>query len=401
MSKIEVTDWLIMVIALINARVLTPDEEIPRATVILEQGRIAAVGERLPPPAGAQIMDLDGLTLAPGFIDIHVHGGGGFSLMTEDGEEIRSYACWVVSRGVTAFLPTLVAVRRPQLERWLVTAASVGEEVPGGASPLGVYLEGPFVNPKRKASFPPEGLRPPDVSEFLAHVRASRGRLKLIALAPELAGARELIAVARDQGLVVSIGHSDATYEEALEGISLGVTHATHCFNAMRPFHHRDPGCLGAIFASPQVAAELIADGVHVHPGAMALLLRAKGHQRTILVTDSVAPAGLGPGTYSLAGRQIEVTSGLATLADGTLAGSVSTMDQMVRNLVRLGLASLQQALQMASLNPAAALGLEGGKGRIAPGFDADLVALDEGLEVAMTFVGGELAFGRPKGPAA
>jgi N-acetylglucosamine-6-phosphate deacetylase len=389
-----------MLRALLNARVLTPDEEIPRATVILEQGRIAAVGEDLPPPASAQIMDLAGLTLAPGFVDIHVHGGGGFSLMTEDVEEVRSYARWVVGKGVTAFLPTLAAAGRSQMERWLATAASVGERLPGSASPLGVYLEGPFVNPKRKASFPPEGLRPPDVSELLAHVRTARGRLRLIALAPELAGARELIAAARGQCLVVSIGHSDATYEEALEAISLGVTHATHCFNAMRPFHHRDPGCLAAIFASPQVAAELIADGVHVHPGAMALLLRAKGPQRTILVTDGVAPAGLGSGTYSLAGRQIEVTAGLATLADGTLAGSVSTMDQVVRNLVRLGLTTLQQALRMASLNPAAALGLESSKGRIAPGFDADLVALDEDLEVAMTFVGGDLAFCQPKGPA-
>jgi N-acetylglucosamine-6-phosphate deacetylase len=321
--------------------------------------------------------------------------------MSEDREEVRSYARWVVSKGVTAFLITLAAARRPQMERWLAVAASIGESVSGGAWPLGVHLEGPFVNPKRKAALPAEGLRPPDVGELLAHVRAAQGRLKLVTLAPELAGARELIAAARDQGVVVSIGHSDATYEEALEAISLGVTQATHCFNAMRPFHHRDPGCLGAIFVSPQVAAELIADGVHVHPGAMALLLRAEGPQRTILVTDGVAPAGLGPGAYSLADRQIEVTSGVSTLADGTIAGSVSTMDQMVRNLVRLGLASLQEALRMASLNPAAAVGLAGGKGRIAPGFDADLVALDEGLEVAMTFVGGKLAFCWPKGSAA
>jgi N-acetylglucosamine-6-phosphate deacetylase len=235
------------------------------------------------------------------------------------------------------------------------------------------------------------------VSEFLAHVRRARGRLKTIALAPELAGARELIVAAREQGLVASIGHSDATYEEALDAVSLGVTQATHCFNAMRPFHHRDPGCLGAVLASPQVAAELIADGVHVHPGAMALLLRAKGPQRTILVTDGVVPAGLAPGRYSPFGQQIEVAEQVATLADGSLAGSVATMDQMVRNLVRLGLASFQGALRMASLNAAAALGLEGSKGRIARGFDADLVALDEGLQVAMTFVGGELAFCRPK----
>jgi N-acetylglucosamine-6-phosphate deacetylase len=386
-----------MVIALVNVRVLTPDEEIPRAAVVLQEGRIAAVGEGLPPPAAAQVIDLAGLTLAPGFIDIHVHGGGGFSLMTEDSEEIRSYARWVVSKGVTAFLITLVAARRPQMERWLAVAASVGESVPGGAWPLGIYLEGPFLNPKRKGAIPADGLRPPDVSEFLAHVRTARGRLKTIALAPELTGARELIVAVREQGLVASIGHSDATYEEALDAISLGVTQATHCFNAMRPFHHRDPGCLGAVLASPQVAAELIADGVHVHPGAMALLLRAKGPQKTILVTDGVVPAGLAPGRYSLFGQQIEVTGQVATLADGTLAGSATTMDQTVRNLVQLGLASLREALRMASLNAAAALGLEGSKGRIARGFDGDLVALDEGLQVAMTFVGGELAFCRPK----
>ncbi|MGQ9572742.1 MAG: N-acetylglucosamine-6-phosphate deacetylase [Dehalococcoidia bacterium] len=398
MSKVEGTHRLTMVIALVNARVLTPDEEIPAATVILDGGRIAAVGKGLPPPAGAQVVDLSGLTLVPGFIDIHVHGGGGFSLMTEDEQEIRSYARWVVSKGVTGFLVTLAAARRPQMERWLAVAASVGEDVPGGARLLGVHLEGPFVNPKRKGALPAEGPRPPDVSELLAHVRTAQGRLKLITLAPELPGAHELIAAARDQGLVVSIGHSDATYEEALEAFALGITQATHCFNAMRPFHHRDPGCLGAILTSPQVAAELIADAVHVHPAAMALLLRVKGPERTILVTDGVAPAGLAAGSYSLAGQSIKVEGGTATLADGTLAGSVGTMDQLVRNLVRLGLASLQEASRMASLNPALALGLGGSKGRIAPGFDADLVALDGSLEVTMTFVGGELAFCRPKG---
>jgi N-acetylglucosamine-6-phosphate deacetylase len=390
-----------MVIALLNARVLTPDEEILRATVILEEGRIAAVGEGLPLPPSAQVTDLGGLTLAPGFIDIHVHGGGGFSLMTEDSEEIRSYARWVVGTGVTAFLTTLAAASRPQMERWLAVAASVGEGVPGGATPLGVHLEGPFLNPARKGAIPAEGLRPPDVGELLAHVETARGRLKLIVVAPEMAGARELITAARDQGLVVSLGHSDATYEEALEAISLGMTQATHCFNAMRPFHHRDPGCLGAVLTSPQVSAELIADGVHVHPGAMALLFGAKGSDSTILVTDGVAPAGLGPGTYSFAERQIEVTDAVARLADGTISGSVTTMDQMVRNLVRLGLTSLQEALRMASLNPAGALGFKGSKGRIAPGFDADLVALDEDLKVAMTFVGGELAYCQPKGSAA
>ena len=387
-----------MVTALVNAHVCTPEEEIAAATVVLEEGRIAAVGEGLPPPAGAEVMDLAGLSLVAGFIDLHVHGGGGFSLMTEDAEEIRSYARWVVSKGVTSFLATLVAASRPQMERWLATVSVLEEEVDGGAHPLGAHLEGPFLNPKRRGALLPAALRPPDVAELLAYVQTAGGRLKVIVVAPELPGAAEVIGVAREQGLVVSMGHTDATYEEAREAISRGVTQATHCFNAMRPFHHRDPGCLGAILASPQVTAELIGDGVHVHPGAMALLLRAKGPLRTMLVTDGVAPSGLGSGTYSFGGRPIAVKGGVFILPDGTIAGSVATMDQMVRNLVELGLGSLPEASRMASLNAATVLGLDGHKGRVASGYDADLVALDESLEVTMTFAGGQLVYSRPQG---
>ncbi len=387
-----------MLTALVNAHVRTPEDEITAATVVLEDSSIVAVGERLPPPAGAKVVDLAGLNLLAGFIDLHVHGGGGFSLMTEDAEEIRSYARWVVSKGITSFLATLAAASRPQMERWLATVSALGEEVDGGAHPLGAHLEGPFLNPKHKGALLPAALRPPDRAEFLGYVRAAGGRLKVIVVAPELPGAAEVIGVAREQGLVVSMGHTDATYEEAREAISHGVTQATHCFNAMRPFHHRDPGCLGAILASPQVTAELIGDGVHVHPGAMALLLRAKGPVRTILVTDGVAPTGLGSGTYSFGGRPVVVKDGVFILPDGTISGSAATMDHMVRNLVELGLVSLQEASRMASLNAATVLGLDRRKGRVAPGFDADLVALDESLEVAMTFVGGQLVYSRPQG---
>jgi N-acetylglucosamine-6-phosphate deacetylase len=386
-----------MFTALVNAHIWTPEEEIAAATVLLEEDHIAAVGEGLAPPAGAEVIDLAGLSLVPGFIDLHVHGGGGFSLMTEDAEEIRSYARWVVSKGVTSFLTTLVPASRAQMERWLATV-SVLEEKVGGAALLGTHLEGPFLNPKLKGALVSAALRPPDVAELLAYIQTAGGRLKIIVVAPELPGAAEVIGVAREQGLVVSMGHTDATYEEAREAISRGVTQATHCFNAMRPFHHRDPGCLGAILASPQVTAELIGDGVHVHPGAMALLLRAKGPLRTILVTDGVAPTGLGSGTYSFAGRPIVVKDGMFTLPDGTIAGGVATMDQMVRNLVGLGLVSLQEASRMASLNAATVLKLDERKGRVAPGFDADLVALDENLEVAMTFVGGQSVYSRSQG---
>jgi N-acetylglucosamine-6-phosphate deacetylase len=379
-----------MLAALLNARVLTPDEELAGATVVVRDGRIEAAGVGLAPPAGARTFDLAGLTLAPGFIDIHVHGGGGFSLITEDPNEIRSYARWVVSRGVTGFLATLVGAPLPQMKRWLAAAAEAGEDVDGGARSLGVHLEGPFVNPARRGALPAEGVRPPDVPEFLALAEAAKGRLKVITLAPELPGAAGVVSAARQRGVAVSMGHTDATYEQALEAIEWGVHQATHCFNGMRPFHHRDPGCLGAILSSPSLSAEFIADGVHVHPGAMALLLAAKSPQGTILVTDGIAAAGLEDGSYSLAGEAIQVRGGVASLPDGTLAGSAATMDQVLRNVVRLGLAPLGEAVRMASTNPAAALGLGQRLGRIAPGFAADLVALDDGLEVAMTFVGGQ-----------
>jgi N-acetylglucosamine-6-phosphate deacetylase len=379
-----------MLTALLNARVLTPDEELAGATVVVRDSRIEAVGAGLSPPAGARTIDLAGLILAPGFIDIHVHGGGGFSLITEDPEEIRSYARWVVSRGVTGFLVTLVGATLPQMERWLAAVVAAGGVAEGGARLLGVHLEGPFVNPARRGALPAEGLRPPDVAEFVALAEAAQGRLKIITLAPELPGAADVIAAAHPQGVVISMGHTDATYEQALEAIEWGVRQATHCFNGMRPFRHRDPGCLGAILSSPRLSAELIADGVHVHPGAMASLLAAKGPQKTILVTDGIAAAGLGDGAYSLAGEAIQVQDGVASLPNGTLAGSAATMDQVLRNVVCLGLAPLAEAMRMASTNPAASLGLGQRLGRIAPGFAADLVALDDRLDVAMTFVGGQ-----------
>jgi N-acetylglucosamine-6-phosphate deacetylase len=382
-----------MLTALLNARVLTPDEELTGATVVVRDGRIEAVGVGLALPSGARTFDLTGLTLAPGFIDIHVHGGGGFSLITEDPEEIRSYARWVVSRGVTGFLVTLVGAPLPQMKRWLAAAVAASDGADGGARPLGVHLEGPFVNTARGGALPAEGLRPPDVAEFLALAEAAQRHLKIITLAPELPGAADVVETARQRGVVVSMGHTDATYEQALKAIEWGVRQATHCFNGMRPFHHRDPGCLGAILSSPRLSAELIADGVHVHPGAMALLMAAKGPQGTILVTDGIAAAGLGDGTYSLADESIQVRGGVASLPDGTLAGSATTMDQVARNVVRLGLAPLGEAARMASTNPAAALGLGQRLGRIAPGFAADLVALNDGLEVTMTFVAGQPAY--------
>jgi N-acetylglucosamine-6-phosphate deacetylase len=380
-----------MIAALTGARVLTPDEEIEGGTVVIEDGRILEVGEGLRPPPQATVTELPDTTLVPGFIDIHVHGGGGFSLATRNPEEVRSYARWVIAKGVTSFLASVVADTPGEDEAYLRAAAQAAGPVSDGAELLGIHLEGPFVNAARRGALPESWLHAPDVDLFRRLTDAAGGHLRMLTLAPELAGARILLAEAAAAGCVVALGHSDASYEVAREAIAAGARHLTHAFNGMRPFHHREPGLLGAALESHAVTAELIADGVHVHPAAARLLLAAKGVANVALVTDGVAPVGLSEGTFHIGGREARLSQGRVTLADGTIAGSAATMDVLVRNVVEWGLVPLTEAVRMASTVPARIVGLEGRKGRIAPGYDADLVVLDNGLEVAMTCVRGRI----------
>ncbi len=386
-----------MLTALTHARILTPYEEIDDGTVLMEDGRIVEVGPKVRPPSAAAVTELSGLTLVPGFIDLHVHGGGGFSLATGDPEEIRSYARWVVANGVTSFLASIVAATADEAEACLRAATGVAGQVENGATLIGAHLEGPFVNPVRRGALPESWLRTPDVALLRRLLDSAAGRLRLLTVAPELAGAGELIAEAANAGCVVAVGHSDASYEQASQAFSTGARHLTHAFNAMRPLHHREPGPLGAAIDSPEVTVELIADGVHVHPVAARLLLLAKGEANVALVTDGVAPASLAEGTFRLGGQEARLGQGRITLAEGTIAGSAATMDAVVRNVLNWRLASLAEVVRMASTVPARVLGLDGRKGRIAPGYDADLVALDEELEVALTWVDGQMAYSRSK----
>ncbi|MGD0765885.1 MAG: N-acetylglucosamine-6-phosphate deacetylase [Dehalococcoidia bacterium] len=381
-------------LALTHARVITPTEEIEDATVVLAGGRIVSVGPEKP-PAEAETLDVRGRTVAPGFIDLHVHGGGGFSLTGGDLAEVGAYAHWAVSRGVTSFLISLVPGERDELLRRIRATLPAFGGVIDGAQPLGFHLEGPFLSPKRPGAFAAEGLRAPDVEELRGYVEVAEGRVRIVTLAPELLGGEALIDAVVEAGAVAALGHSDATYEEAQHAFALGVRHVTHCYNAMRPFHQRDPGCLAAALNSRDVTVELIADGVHVHPGAMELLLRAKGVERTVLVSDGIPLAGTGDGVFDLQGEEIRVEGGVARRVDGALAGGTATMDEAVRNAAAWLPVSRAEAVRMATLNPAAAIGLDGRKGRVAPGFDADLVVLSPALEVEMTFVAGKTSYRR------
>ena len=388
-------DAPVSTLALVHARLITPEIEIADGTVVIAGGRIVQAS-RQPPPDGVETSDLRGLIVAPGFIDLHVHGGGGFSLAGGDAAQVRGYARWAATRGVTGFLITLVPDTRQRLVEGIDAAVAALDSEVEGARPLGLNLEGPFLNPRRSGALRPGLLRPPDVAEFREYASSAKDCLRLITLAPELPGADALIAAALDAGVVVALGHSDATYEEAERAFALGVRHVTHCFNAMRPFGHRDPGCVGAALSSADVTCELIADGVHVHPAAMEMLLRLKGVDKTVLVTDGIPLAGLPGGSFELEGVQIDVKDGVARRKDGTLAGSTAPLDAMVRNVAAMAGVGACEAIRMATLNPASVIGLADRKGRVTPGYDADLVVLTPDLQVEMTFAGGELVYQRP-----
>jgi N-acetylglucosamine-6-phosphate deacetylase len=381
------------VLVIENARLVLPGG-VREGCIVVRGDTIAAVHAGCCPlPDDARRIDAGGRYLAPGLIDIHVHGGGGFSLMSDDAEEVRSYARWVARFGVTGFLVSTSGRDHSDIVRRLRAIAPAIGDVEGGARVLGVHLEGPYINPVRKGAFPPAWLRPPDAREYEELFEASGGTVRQVTVAPELPGADALIDAVLRSGATVAIGHTDATYDEAMRAIDRGASHVTHTFNAMRPFGHRDPGVLGAVMASDAVTAELIGDGVHVDYGAASVLLRAKGASRVALVTDGMPLAGTADGASSWEGQPIRVEGGKAVrTSDGTIIGGIVTLDQMLRNTVEHLRRGVHDAVAMASAVPARAVGYGGRYGELAPVHAADFALLDDDLRVTETWVGGEAA---------
>lgn len=382
-----------MSLTLANATLADADGARPGALQIAGHA-LGAVGPAA--PASGPTIDLGGALVTPGIVEVHTHGGGGFSLHTADPDEIRAYAAWAPSTGVTAFLAGVVGAPGGLPEAQLAAVAAAARAPGPGAELLGAHLEGPYISPARRGAHPLAWLRAPDPAETERLLALAGGLLRIVTLAPELPGAEALIARLGAAGVTVSIGHTDATYEQARAAIPLGITHATHCFNAMRPLLHREPGPLGAIVESDAVLGELIADGVHVHPAALRVLLRALGPARAVVVTDAQACAGLRAGLFSFGGQAVRVAGGAARLADGTLAGSTLTMDRALRLLVHeLGLA-LPDALAALTRNPARSAGAAARKGALRPGADADLLIFDAGLRLQATICRGALAYATP-----
>ena len=384
-----------MTTVLHGATVFTPTEVVEHAAVVVsDSGQIAYVGpaEAVPQEAGVWL-DVRGRIVIPGLVDIHVHGGHGIAFAGSGhvASDVSAYAEWVVGCGVTGFLCSIAAPNSAALVQLVGAYADACEAGTGGAELLGLHLEGPFLNPEKKGAFDAAWLRQPDLGVARAMLEAGRGWVRQVTLSPELPGAREVASLMREAGVVVALGHSDTDYETASAALQGSFTHVTHTFNVQRGFHHRRPGVIGAVLGSDEVTAELIADTVHVHPGAMKVLLRCLGTDRVVLVTDAMAGAGLPDGVYELMQRSVTVADGRAALPDGTIAGSAVTLDQCVRNMHRLVNVPLPDAVKMASLNPSRVLGLADRLGSVAVGKDASLAVIDEDANVRLVMVRGRL----------
>lgn len=381
-------------LAVTAGRVMTPDRVILDGVVLVEDSKILEVGSRTTVRFSQDEFEVVGhsrLTLAPGFIDIHIHGALGRDVMEGTDEALEAISRFLATHGTTSFLATtLTASPIATLKAVEALGGYVDRPLPG-ARVLGLHLEGPFINPEKRGAHSDRHIRRPSTLIFDQLLARSGHRIKLMTVAPEMEGGLELIRFALSKEVIVSLGHSNATLDEALAAIGLGAGNATHVFNAMRGFSHRDPGILGAVLNAPRIWTELIADGVHVSPAAVELCLRCKGAERIVLISDAVCPTGMPEGQYRLADTEITLSEGVCRTADGTLAGSVLTQDQALRNMVGWTRLPVQTVLGMLTRNPAQSLGIAPCKGTLAAGSDADLVLLDRNLQVQATIVQGEV----------
>ena len=383
-------------------RLYTPLEEITEPLLFIENGLIVEVTSRTARQISGneKVVDLSkqfgGATLAPAFVDIHMHGGAGLDVMRATAGELPHLHRFLVKHGVSGYFPTTVAAPLDDTCRALERLADAIEAAGGpdttddGAAqavPLGIHLEGPFLSHERRGVHPPEYLQNPTTAIFERLWQAARGHVRMMTIAPELPGALEVIAEAARRKVCVSIGHSDATLEAAKAGVRAGARHATHTFNAMRPLDHREPGILGEVLTDNQVSADIIADTIHTAPEIIKLFLQAKGLERSVLITDATAAAGMPDGTYQLGPIQVQVKDGRCT-TDGKLAGSVLTMDRAVRNVNQVGGWSLRDAVRAATLNPAHTVGLKK-HGQLVSGAEANIVVLSRDGEVRKTIVRG------------
>jgi N-acetylglucosamine-6-phosphate deacetylase len=377
-------------------KAITPKGEIEDAGILVREGVIEFAGPRagIELPIGSEEIDASEYTAIPGFVDVHIHGAGGRDVMEADDSALSTITGRLAKFGTTSLLATTVTAGADDTCRAVEGISKFisrqYQTTEARAEILGIHFEGPFISKARRGAQPAEFIQPPSAEVLQRFLQAASGNARIMTMAPELLGAMPCIDAARSLGLVVSIGHTDATYEQARAAIAHGALHATHVYNAMRPFSHRDPGVIGAVLTTPEVTAELIADGVHVDEIAMKLLLKAKGAEGVILISDGISATGMPDGKYMLGGLEVTMTGGICRTAEGNLAGSTLTLDRALRNIVNLG-TPLVDAVRMLTLNPATLLSIEFKKGALRTGADADIILLNEALEITNVWARGTL----------
>lgn len=377
-----------------NVKILGASERIENGWCLTNGNLIHAVGSGDPLQSVEQqtttYIDCHGGTLLPGFIDLHTHGAVGADFVFGSAEEMRKISTFFANHGVTGILASTYAASEPEITSAIETIRDVMGSEPG-ARILGIHLEGPWLNTLKAGAQSMVNIRTATPEEALPYFDS--GLIRLVALAPEIIENQWMIPACNSRNITVSAGHTAATYAEMLVAVQLGITQVTHCFNAMSPLHHREPGVVGAALSLSELRCELIADNIHVHPAIMDILVKAKTPQGLILITDSISAVGMPEGVYSLEGQQVTLADGAARLADGTLAGSTLTMDVALRNFSAATRLPLEEIWMCSSLNAAQAVHMDDHKGRILPNYDADLVLLDSNLHVHLTMVEGQVCF--------
>jgi N-acetylglucosamine-6-phosphate deacetylase len=395
-------------LAFTAARLLTPTGADDHPLLLVDQGLILEISPRGSRqfPAETPLLDFGESIIAPGYVDLHIHGSAGYDVMDDTADVLPAIENFLARHGVTTYFPTTVTAPMDTTLRALDRLANAIEkrernnrernnnnkDDSGRALPLGIHLEGPFISHARRGAHPPENLLAPTLALFDQFWQAARGHISIMTIAPELEGAPEVIAEAAERGVCVSLGHSDADLAATRRGIAAGARHATHTFNAMRPLahnlmNHHDPGILAAVLTDSRLSADLIADGIHLDPSIVKLVANAKGPEQTVLITDAISATGMPDGPYRLGSFQVELHDGKCT-TNGTLAGSVLTLDRAVRNLADFAEWNLPQAVAAATRNPARVARIAN-KGSLAAGADADFIVLSPKGEVLRTFIGG------------
>lgn len=376
---------------IINGKITTPVTTLTNHTLIIEDQKIVSItsGEVL---AGDndRVIDGRGYWVTPGLIDVHVHGAMGHDTMDATPEAIKAMGSYFASHGVTSYLPTTMSSTPEGIKRAIDNLVDC-PKFDNGAHHMGVHVEGPYLNPEYKGAQSEHILRDADSSEY--EYWLDSGVLKLVSLAPERFGSQAFIDRGIMEGIEFSLAHSGATYEQVIEAANHGLRQATHVFNGMMGLHHRRPGTVGGVLSDQRIYAQLIADGIHVHPSVVDLMVRAKGVSRTILITDAIRAAGLEDGEYDLGVDKIFVKDGVSRTAQGGLAGSTLTLDAAIRNVIQFTGLSFEEALPMATSVPAKAMGWLDKKGELKPGADADIAMFDQDLFVRLAMVSGRVVY--------